>query len=100
MSHLTSLALFLLLLLQGSEGYRVRKRINISERRKPGLKAVPEAVGLEKQKSARFLNPFSLFHVVQFPNTACVTGADTQGTCYTSSECSTRGGTADGTCAR
>ena len=99
MSHLTSLALFLLLLLQGSEGYRVRKRINISERRKPGLKTVPKAVGLEKQKSARFLNPFSLFHVVQFPNTDCVTSGGSQGTCYTSSECLSRGGTSDGGCA-
>merc|ERR1711884_122546 len=50
-------------------------------------------------RSGRFLNPFSLFHVVQFPNTDCVTSGGSQGTCYTSSECLSRGGTQDGSCA-
>jgi len=43
----------------------------------------------------------SLFSIVQFPNQQC-TGASsttTYGTCYTSSECSAKGGSADGNCA-
>jgi len=43
----------------------------------------------------------SLFSIVQFPNQQC-TGASstsTYGTCYTSSECTTKGGSADGKCA-
>ena len=48
-----------------------------------------------------FLETFSLFSIVQFPNQQC-TGASstsTYGTCYTSSECTTKGGSADGNCA-
>ena len=93
MSHLISLSLVIILLAWSSQGYRVRKRVNLAHRRM-------SAPGQEKEKSGRFLNPFSLFHVVQFPNTDCVTGAGSQGTCYTSSECANRGGTADGGCAR
>ena len=92
MSHLTSLILLTILLnWPTGQAFRVRKRGNLSH---------STELDRVKQRSGRFLNPFSLFHVVQFPNTDCVTGADTQGTCYTSSECSNRGGTADGTCAR
>ena len=99
MSHLTTLSLVLLLLtLSGSQGYRVRKRVNLSHSKIPS--PLSNEVGRAKQKSGRFLNPFSLFHLVQFPNTDCVTEAGSQGTCYTSSECSSRGGTADGGCAR
>ena len=99
MSHLTTLSLVLLLLtLSGSQGYRVRKRVNLSQRKIPS--PLSNELGRAKQKSGRFLNPFSLFHLVQFPNTDCVTEAGSQGTCYTSSECSSRGGTADGGCAR
>merc|ERR1719429_316932 len=44
---------------------------------------------------------FSLFSVVQFPNNVCSTtsGTFSNGTCITSSECSSRGGTAQGSCA-
>ena len=43
----------------------------------------------------------SLFTVVQFPNEECTdaTSSSTQGTCYTASECTSRGGTASGGCA-
>jgi len=43
----------------------------------------------------------SLFSIVQFPNQQC-TGASsstTYGTCFTSSECTSKGGTGDGKCA-
>merc|ERR1712008_623962 len=40
----------------------------------------------------------SVFQVVSFPNDVCV-GSTKNGTCYTSSECSSNGGTSDGTCA-
>merc|ERR1739844_440158 len=44
---------------------------------------------------------FSLFSIVQFPNLRCTssTSSTTYGTCITSSECSSRSGTADGNCA-
>merc|ERR1739848_650009 len=43
-----------------------------------------------------------IFSVVTFPNDLCVgteSGATRNGTCYTSAECSTKGGTASGSCA-
>jgi len=44
---------------------------------------------------------FSLFSIVQFPNQQCTgsSSTTTYGTCYTSSECSAKGGSADGNCA-
>merc|ERR1711997_333525 len=41
----------------------------------------------------------SVFNVVTFPNDACGASNGFNGTCYTSSECSSLGGTASGTCA-
>jgi len=44
---------------------------------------------------------FSLFSIVQFPNLECVAGSSstTKGTCLTTSECTDKGGAADGDCA-
>merc|ERR1712172_3083 len=39
-----------------------------------------------------------VFQVIKFPNDVC-TGATRNGTCYTSEECSTKGGASDGSCA-
>jgi len=39
-----------------------------------------------------------VFQVVKFPNDICA-GATRNGTCYTAEECSTKGGTSDGSCA-
>merc|ERR1712172_410542 len=39
-----------------------------------------------------------VFQVIKFPNDIC-TGATRNGTCYTSEECSSKGGTSDGSCA-
>merc|ERR1712172_95774 len=39
-----------------------------------------------------------IFQVVKFPNDVC-TGSSRNGTCYTSEECSTKGGSNDGSCA-
>merc|ERR1711936_1566306 len=39
-----------------------------------------------------------VFQVVRFPNDVCA-GATRNGTCYTAEECSTKGGTSDGSCA-
>merc|ERR1712079_48981 len=41
----------------------------------------------------------SVFNVVTFPNDACGGSNGYNGTCYTASECSSKGGTASGTCA-
>jgi len=44
---------------------------------------------------------FSLFSVVTFKNSACTSQADStmKGTCYTQSECTSKGGTSSGNCA-
>ena len=39
------------------------------------------------------------FFIDSFPNDPCVGSGSRNGTCYTSDECSTRGGSAAGTCA-
>ena len=51
------------------------------------------------EEEEREKKTLSVFNVVKFPNSAC--GADNgfNGTCYTSSECSSKGGQASGTCA-
>merc|ERR1712079_479630 len=41
----------------------------------------------------------SVFNVVTFPNDACGGSNGYNGTCYTASECSSKGGTGSGTCA-
>jgi len=53
------------------------------------------------QGNSRDGKAFSLFSIVQFPNQQCTgsSSSTTFGTCYTSSECSSKGGTADGNCA-
>merc|ERR1712048_542281 len=52
-------------------------------------------------KDERAGKDFSLFSIVQFPNQQCTgsSSTSTYGTCYTSSECTTKGGSADGNCA-
>lgn len=54
-----------------------------------------------QNKTERNGKVFSLFSVVQFPNQVCSTtsGTYSNGTCITSSECSSRGGTSQGSCA-
>jgi len=44
---------------------------------------------------------FSLFTIVNFPNDQCTAKSDNTlyGTCYTASECTSKGGSADGNCA-
>ena len=41
----------------------------------------------------------SVFTVVKFPNDACGSTSGLNGTCYTSSQCETLGGTSSGSCA-
>merc|ERR1712086_752307 len=55
----------------------------------------------DENNSTRNGRTFSLFSIVQFPNEVCTSSSSTTtyGTCYTASECSSAGGTADGNCA-
>jgi len=55
--------------------------------------------GQEETPSARDGKALSVFNVVTFPNSACGASNGYNGTCYTSSECTAKGGTASGTCA-
>ena len=41
----------------------------------------------------------SVFNVVRFPNSACGSANNFNGTCYTASECSALGGSSSGSCA-
>jgi len=42
---------------------------------------------------------FPVFQLIRFPNQPCNTGGSKNGTCYTSEECSSRGGSSIGSCA-
>jgi len=57
--------------------------------------------GNKTQLSSRDGKAFSLFSIVQFPNKVCTASSSstTYGTCFTSSECTSISGTADGNCA-
>lgn len=65
-----------------------------------GVVVVESSLQLESNQT-RDSRVFSLFSIVQFPNLRCTakTSTTTYGTCLTSSECSTSGGTSDGNCA-
>jgi len=51
---------------------------------------------LAEERNGKLLN---VFNVIRFPNDACTTSANTNGVCYSASECRTRGGLSQGTCA-
>ena len=108
--QLCSLLLTIFIIISNAERRKVRKRLrthndmpmdeqvdNKIEGTNKGLE-VPRQASSE-DSSYRFLNPFSLFSLVQFPNSECTSASSTQGTCYTGSQCTQRGGTADGSCA-
>merc|ERR1719430_54797 len=59
------------------------------------------AVGEEATSGNKTGRAFSLFSIVQFPNAGCTgsSSSTTYGTCYTATECSAAGGSADGNCA-
>jgi len=54
------------------------------------------AIESEPKRDAKFL---SMFNIVRFPNDPC-DGGSRNGTCYTTEECSNKGGTEDGSCAQ
>ena len=47
---------------------------------------------------ARDDKQFSIFNVIKFPNDPCVGSGSLNGTCYTSTECTSLGGTSSGSC--
>ena len=55
--------------------------------------------GSEQEEAERAGKSLSVFNVVKFPNSVCGATNGFNGTCYTTSECTTLGGTASGTCA-
>jgi len=71
---------------------------NMSTTIAPHLKpfSVEEPVAAKPDAVKRFL---SLFTIVSFKNDACVSTAGTNGTCYSSNDCTSLGGSAAGTCA-
>ena len=52
-----------------------------------------------EEETERGGKTLSVFNVVKFPNSVCGATNGFNGTCYTTSECATLGGTASGTCA-
>ena len=56
-------------------------------------------IGLYRETNFLYFS-VAIFQVVKFPNVPCeVSGGNKNGTCYTSEECSDRGGVSDGSCA-
>ena len=53
----------------------------------------------DQDASSRGEKALSVFNVVTFPNSACGASNGYNGTCYTSSECESLGGSASGSCA-
>merc|ERR1719275_451811 len=63
------------------------------------LLLIPAVLASPDTQEEREGKSLSVFNVVTFPNSACGASNGYNGTCYTSSECSSLGGTASGTCA-
>lgn len=53
----------------------------------------------ESEKPTRNGRILNFFSVVRFPNNACSGGNSLNGTCYSSEECSSKGGSNSGSCA-
>jgi len=66
-----------------------------------GCLIIQSAFAARNETDKRFGKAFSLFSVVQFPNEECTSSdsSTTVGTCITTSECTSRGGTSGGNCA-
>lgn len=56
--------------------------------------------GRRNQKTDRNGKLLSLFQIITFPNEPCIGNAGKNGTCYTTEECTSKGGSAAGTCAQ
>jgi len=63
------------------------------------LFATRSALALEEVPETRDEKLISTFQIVRFPNDVCVGSNSRNGTCYTSAECSDKGGTSSGSCA-
>lgn len=57
------------------------------------------AFGSDEDSADRNEKLISTFQIVRFPNDVCVGSNSRNGTCYTSAECSDKGGTSAGSCA-
>ena len=81
MSPLSRFCLLCLVLIGHTlDGARIRKKIKITPStpvRNHGPR--PDVTSRHSGRQRRFLNPFSLFNVVQFPNTECTTSSGSQG---------------------
>merc|ERR1739844_404803 len=60
---------------------------------------VPLVLASENEQLERNEKLISTFQIVRFPNEVCVGSSSRNGTCYTSQECSNKGGTSAGSCA-
>lgn len=60
---------------------------------------VVSIAAVNRTEDARTGKSLGIFNVIQFPNTACTGSAGLNGTCYTSDECTAKGGVSSGTCA-
>lgn len=61
--------------------------------------ATKSALALEEVPETRNEKLISTFQIVRFPNDVCIGSNSRNGTCYTSAECSDKGGTSSGSCA-
>merc|ERR1719464_1918735 len=64
------------------------------------LLVAPSVFSLENEEQVdRQEKLISTFQIVRFPNDVCVGSNSRNGTCYTTAECSDKGGTSAGSCA-
>jgi len=61
--------------------------------------AMENKTSSEQPSASRVKKALGIFSVVSFPNTDCVGSGGLNGTCYTSEECTSKGGSTAGTCA-
>ena len=74
-------------------------RENFAREKKSVLAFLVPLFGLYRETNFLYFS-VAIFQVVKFPNVPCeVSGGNKNGTCYTSEECSDRGGVSDGSCA-
>jgi len=83
------------LLIKGAGVLGLLLSVSLSTTRGEDVVTETKETEIEGARDSKLL---PIFQVVRFPNDIC-SGTTRNGTCYTAEECSTKGGTNDGTCA-
>ena len=79
MANFAKVLSILFLMFAFTRGLRIRKRIKIQKQRVNPPESVRPNYVSQSPRETRFLNPFSLFNIITFSNTACTTSSGTGG---------------------